>query len=294
MKTHAIKNVICAVLLLLLHIPTFAIEKKASTPTQSAKPTRVQVARILTAKIDRTYENGAVRNTFALTGTSAVRIKKVNFRLEDDSTLTASIATTPFDSKTSDILVVEVGDKIFVPFGFGGDTTDALWSIEIRDVDAKSVEILNGKPLPPAPKESLNIEYTPRETKFSLGAPIEVDIKIDNIGKTPLDIFYITWGGGNYLCRDAQLSFTATRDGEPVAPNPKPLPEGFISPPFTLRTKSDLNRSEDLCQWLQFDKAGKYEISASYRVKIKNPQVNSPVEIWNVTYENKFSLTIGD
>lgn len=250
---------------------------------------------ILTADIDRTYQDGKMKNTFVITGKSNLNIKKANVvsEGEGDSSFIAYLTTDEFPAAIGSTLLVKVKDKIFLPHSYGGDAK-AYWSLELRDVDRASAEILNGSPLPKAPKDSFTVEYWPHRKSYPVNGPVEVGINLANVGKVPLTIYWGTHGGGNYPCRDTQLSFTATLDGVAVVTNPKPLPDGFISSPFVSKPNSDLKRSEDLTQWLQFSKPGKYLVEAIYTVEIMNPEKDALPGRWKVSYRNQFSVQIGE
>jgi hypothetical protein len=252
-------------------------------------------AQILTADIDRTYQDGKMKNAFVIKGKSNLNIKKANVvsEGEGDSSFIVYLTTDEFPAAVGSTLLVKVKDKIFLPHSYGGDAK-AYWSLELRDVDRASAEILNGSPLPKAPKDSFTVEYWPHQKSYPVASPVRVGITLTNVGKVPLTIYWGTHGGGNYPCRDTQLSFTATLDGVAVAANPKPLPDGFISSPFVSKPNSDLKRSEDLTQWLQFKKPGKYLIEATYTVEITNPEKDALPSRWKVSYRNQFSVQIGD
>jgi len=252
-------------------------------------------AQILTANVDRSYQDGKPKNTFVLTGKSKLNIKKSNVisESEGDSRFTVFLTTDEFAPEIGGTLVVEVKDKIFLPFSYGGNAK-SYWSLELRDVDRTSAEILNGGPLAKAPKDSFTFEYTPYRKSYPVSSPINVGIQLENIGKVPLTIYWGTTGGGNYPCRDTQLSFTATLDGVKVPANPKPLPDGFISSPFVAKPSSTLKRSEDLTQWLQFQKPGHYLVEATYTVEVMNPQQGALPSRWKVSYHNQFSIQVGD
>lgn len=251
-------------------------------------------AQILTANVDRTYQDGKPSNTFVITGKSNLNIKKADVVSdgEGDSSFTVFLTIDNFSPKIESTLVVKVKNKIFLPYSYGGNT-NSYWSLELRDVDRASAEILNGAPLPKAPKDSFTVEYTPYQKSYRVNAPVNVGITLSNIGKIPLKIYWGTTGGGNYPCRDTQLSFTATLDGVKVPVNTQPLPNGFISSPFIAKPSSALKRTEDLTQWLQFQKPGQYLIDAAYTVEILNPVESAMPNRWKVDYHSQFTVQIG-
>jgi hypothetical protein len=124
-----------------------------------------------------------------------------------------------------------------------------------------------------------------------IGSDGTVFIRVVNAGTVPLRVYWGTTGGGNYPCRDTQLSFTATLDGSPVPPNPKPLPDGFIMSPYEAKPNGALKRTADLSQWVQFEKPGEYMVEAAYRLVIENPQKEGSPRQWSVTYHNRFPVT---
>lgn len=249
---------------------------------------------ILAAEIDRTMDDFRnPKNTVVFTGPSTVRFKKANIVAEGegDKRFTVYVTTDPFPPELGGTLVIKVKDKVFVPHSYGGDSK-AYWSLELRNVDGKYAEVLNGGPLPKAPKDSFTIEFTPNQQTYPTKGPVEVGIAIKNIGNTATTIFWGTHGGGNYPCRDTQLSFTATLDGVPVPPNPKPLPDGFISSPYIAKPSTVLKRTTDLTQWLEFGKPGKYLISATHTLIIENPENGGTPNRWTATYHNQFPIQI--
>lgn len=189
-------------------------------------------------------------------------------------------------------LLVRVGDKIFVVKEFGGNAPGAYNTIGLHLVNVESATLLNGSTLPIAPKTALKIEYTPDETGMTKQGSHYVSILITNVSAKPITFFWGTTGGQNYPCRDTQLLFTATRDGIPVPPNPKPLPPGFISSPITLQPGSFLRRHENLDDWLGITEPGQYLVSASYSLNIQNPEPDSGPIQWWVTYQNQFAVQI--
>lgn len=256
---------------------------------------RGSVVQLLTAKIDRTSENSKPKNTYVVTGKSLLRIKKVDVAAEDESGANYTLYITT-DQKFSDaegaILLVKAKDKLFLPFSFGGDAPDKNWSIELRNVDRASAERLYGKPLELSPKASFKLELSPYGESYALGEPVKIGVSVVNVGAKTFEIFASTTGGGNYRARDTNFSFTATLDGVGVAPVAKPLPDGFISSPFVSKPNNALRWSEDLDEWLLFDKPGKYLVRATYRLQITNPTIGASPIRWNVFYTANFSIHI--
>lgn len=246
---------------------------------------------ILKAKIVRqTSEEGFVTNTVTVTGASGLKVKKiVVLPGEKQDDYRVLVTTDNFDPKLWDKMVVRVDARVLVPFSAGGDK-DFYYSFELRDIDKATMEALNGGPLSEPPKSDIVIEYTPIQVK--LGHPLQVLIDIRSVCQRPLKIYWGTHGGSNYRCRDTQISFQATLDGNAVARNPKPLPDGFISSPFILKPNSRLRRTEELDEWLQIDKPGKYRVTANYIIQIENPDDDGNPHSWKVGYTNEFLMEV--
>ena len=248
---------------------------------------------ILLAKIDRTQQADGPRNTFVVTGPAGLALKKVAVIAEKDNVFIAYLTVDDFKEELGDSLVVRVGDKVLVPYSYGGDK-DRYWSLELRDLNKESAEILNGGPLAGAPKESFEIEYSPYQKTYAVDKPVEVQLGVHNVGAVPLTIHWGTSGGGNYPCRDTSLAFTATLDGKPVPANPKPLPPGFISSPFVSKPDNTLKRGVDLSEWLQFSQPGEYLVDAIYTLEINNPVKDASPASWKVDYHNQFSVRVAN
>ncbi len=248
---------------------------------------------IVAGKVEYVREGDETVAKFTETGPAKLGIKKVTIHAEQGGRFTVFLLTDDYPREMGGKLRVRVRDKLLTPNSWGGDEK-ASRSLGLRDVDAATAEILNGGPISKAPKESIKVEYLGLEKSFPLNGPVRVLIWLTNVGQTPLTIHWGTTGGGNYPCRDTQLSFKATLDGAAVATNPKPLPDGFIISPFVLKPNSALKRSEDLRQWIDFRKPGKYEVEVTYTIQIMNPGKDGTPSDWNVSYGDKFTVKMGE
>jgi len=262
-----------------------------TTDPQDGKA-REPLVQLLTANVDRSYRDGKPRNTFTITGTSPLHTKKVFFDEEDasDSTVNAVVGIDECSPEVAQTLIVKVKDRLFLPGSYLGNG-GTISSLVLRDVDRASAAILNGGPLPSAPEESINVEMQPLGPA-ALAGQVLVYITVVNVGDVPLTIYWGRTGGGNYPCRDTQLSFQATLDGVPVPANPKPLPDGFIVSPFDAKPNWPLKRTVDLTEWLQFQKPGKYLVEATYEIAIENPQKDASLREWTVRYHKRFPVEI--
>ena len=297
MKTNATKIVLSIALCAfvgLAHaqtVPPGGETPAVTTPAVTTSARSVAPVEILFAKVDRTQQADGPRNTFVVTGPAGLAFKKANITRESANNFTAFLTVDDYDPKIMDSLVIRIGDKVWVPDGFGGDK-DKYWSLELRDVDSATAEILNGGPLAEAPKSSFKIEYSPYQAAYAVDGPVQVELAVINVGEVPLTIYWGTHGGGNYRCRDTQLAFTATLDGEPVPANSKPLPPGFISSPFVSKPNNALRRGIDLSEWLQFSRVGEYLIDATYTLDIYNPDKTASPSHWKVDYHDQFAVRI--
>ncbi|RYG63470.1 hypothetical protein EON80_21185 [bacterium] len=265
----------------------------AAVADGAAKPAAPKGVSIMTG----TYRRDPRTNRFdniKVTGTAPIKIKKVILMpgSRDEKGMRAYLTTDNFTDEEEAKFIVKIKDKLMVPFGYGGGD-GKFWSLELRDVDAESAKILAGKALDPAPKADFKIQFSPRPPRIKIGEKVQIALKITNIGATPWQIFYATDGGSNYPCRDLRFSFTATRNGQKVSANPKPLPPGFISSPFIIKPNSTLNRTIDLDEWLQFDHPGTYEVDVVYFITVKNPKKDELPGEWDISYPSHFSVEVG-
>ncbi len=270
-------------------IASHAQTEPAARETAQAQPP----VEILLAKINRARQADGSPNAFVVTGPAGLALKKVVVTTEKDNLFNADLTVDDFKEELGDSLVVRVGDKVLVPYSYGGDK-DRYWSPELRDLNKESAEILNGGPLAGAPKESFEIEYSPYQGTYAVNKAVEVQLGVHNVGAVPLTIYWGTNGGGNYPCRDTSLAFTATLDGKPMPANPKPLPPGFISSPFVSKPDNTLKRGVDLSEWLQFSQPGEYLVDATYTLEINNPEKDASPASWKVDYHNQFSVRVAN
>ncbi len=261
----------------------------AAKETAQAQPP----VEVLLAKINRARQADGSLNSFVVTGPAGLALKKVSVIAEKDNVFIAYLTVDDFEKELGGSLVVRVGDKVLVPYSYGGDE-DSYHSLELRDLDKESAQILNGGPLAGAPKASFEIEYSPYQGTYAVDKPVSVQLGVHNVGAVPLTIYWGTHGGGNYPCRDTSLAFTATLDGKPVPLNPKPLPPGFISSPFVSKPDNTLKRGVDLSEWLQFSQTGEYLVDAIYTLEINNPVKDASPASWKVEYRNQFSIRVAN
>jgi hypothetical protein len=245
---------------------------------QSAKNQASQ-PQLLTAKID--FSGQSPDHKYTITGVSRLRIKRATVEEEDEeqSGLRVHVTIDECSAEVARGLVVKAGDKVFLPRTYFGNGVEAISILELQGVDRASAELLTGAPLADAPKDSFRVDMVPLDNGT-------IFITLVNVGKAPLKVYWGTRGG-----RDKQLSFTATLDGVPVPPDPKPLSDGFIMSPFDAKPNSPLKRTANLSEWLQFQKPGNYMVEATYRLVIENPQPDSSPREWTVTYHNRFPVT---
>ena len=267
----------------------------ALRPVQAQQVSKPPCVQILSADVfDRHTLDGRGVNAYTVTGVSRLKVLKISVTMEDDGAGYVAYLKTDksFTQQEAYHAVVRVGDKILMPSEWGGSSSDVLNTIGFRPLDLASAEALNGGPFSAAPKESLKIEYTPDAGDVMGKGGVYTTIVITNVSDKPITFFWGTTGGGNYPCRDTQLAFSASRDGVPALPNSKPLPPGFISSPLTIQPKSFLRRHENLREWLQLDKPGKYLVSANYTLNIKNPAAGANPQQWSVVYRSQFSVIV--
>ena len=267
-----------------------SLSLSAESPRES-KP-EVPDVQVMTAKFK--WKPHQKEPDFTITGVANLSIKKVRVDAgeENPGKFTVHLTVDDFAPDVGRTLMVRVKDKFFRPYSYGGDHKK-YWSLELRDIDRTTVEIVNGESLKAPPENAFRVDYLPHQKSYPTGGPVRVGISLRNVGEIPLTIGWGTHGGGNYTCRDTQLSFTATLNGKPVPANPKPLPDGFISSPFVSKPASDLQRSEDLAQWIQFEEPGHYHIEAAWTVQIENPEKDVMPTHWAVVYRNAFVIQIG-
>ena len=279
----------------LMGVTTAAKDAQAEPAAKEAAQTQPLVE-ILIGKIYLTLQNGHMTGLPVVTGPAGLGFKKATVVNEGkgDRNFTAYLTVDEFSSDRIGSLIVRIGDRYFDPNGYSGASVDKCFSIELRNLDKESAEILNGGPLSGAPKESFQIEYSPYQKTYAVDKPVTVQLGVNNIGAVPLTIYWGTHGGGNYPCRDTSLAFTATLDGKPVPANPKPLPPGFISSPFVSKPSNTLKRGVDLSEWLQFSKPGDYLVDATYTLEINNPIKDASPASWKVDYHSQFTVRVAN
>ena len=262
---------------------------------QAQQPPKPPSVQILSADVfDRHTRDGRGTNAFTIKGVSPLKVIKTSVTMEEDGTGYAVYLTTDKSFTLQDAYhaVIRVGNQILIPSEWGGRGQDVNNTIDFRALDRATAEVFNGTPFSAAPKDSLKIEYTPDPAGSPGKNGVYTTIVITNVSDKPVTFFWGTTGGGNYPCRDTQLAFSASRDGVPTLPNPKPLPPGFISSPLTIQPKSFLRRHENLKEWLQLDEPGKYLVSAAYTLNIQNPVADTSPRQWSVVYQNQFSVVV--
>ena len=273
---------------------TYAVLTGRATWAAETPLTAGRAVKFLIGKVDRTLDpqTRQPKNSVVVTGDYKLGVQKVTVIADGpgDTNLIAYIRTDEFPADVSATLLVKVNDKIFVPSSVGGAGAK-YFSVELRNLDRASAETLNGGPLTPAPEKALSVVYS-ADPQYKPGGRIAVRIDVTNTTSAPLSFFWGTVGDGQTRCRDAQLSFSATLAGAAVPANPKPLPPGFIGKPITLQPGAPLHHNEDLSEWLQFDKAGTYEVSASYTFDIENPKTGEAPARWTVKNQKAFTIEV--
>lgn len=266
-------------------------ELRPAPPTNKEAVQAKSLVEILLAKPNPDPPLGDAKNNSIVVGPAGLAFKKALIVTEGENNFTAHLTIDDFNTKLGNSLVVRVGDKVLKPASWGGNDK-RYWLLELRDLDRDHTEILNGGPIPDAPKENFRVEYAPYQPIYKVDGPINIGFHLSNVGKTPTTVFWGTLGSGNDPRRDTQLAFTATLDGAPVPANPKPLLLGYLCSPYVSKPDNTLKRTAELSEWLQFSKPGEYLIKATYTLEIVNPQEDASPARWKVTYRDQFSVRV--
>ena len=264
-------------------------------PAQAASPT----IELLTGNIARTQTGSEQTERIAVTGKSDLAIKHARLRQAfrpDGNTYEGYVTTTKqFTNQQADHIVVRIGRKLFAPLiywrGFGEPETTLHHDFYLEDVDPVSAQALNGGSPIRSPKESLAVSYVQQRTGHIAKGHVYLKILIRNVGTRPITLFWRGMGRGIYPGRDNCLWFDST-PAVPATPAPDGLPGGFLSWSLTLQPGAVLRRDEDLGQWLQLIRPGKYMIKATYRIVVQNPAPDPGPNDWELIYSNQFPVQV--
>jgi hypothetical protein len=143
--------------------------------------------------------------------------------------------------------------------------------------DAAPGDSENAQPQKKHPGHKMAVSFTPTKQQFKQGEPVEVTLKIQNVGDST---FAFMRGGRQRGVRDNQFGFTAQL-GEKVVPDVGNADHhGGLAGRVVLNPGEQLEIPVDLKKWFAFDKEGAYMIRGSYYMGFTDPTGNAFPSIW--------------
>jgi hypothetical protein len=139
------------------------------------------------------------------------------------------------------------------------------------------------------PWHQMLVKFVPAKTRFTLGEPVTVYLRITNIGDRD---FAFIQGGRQRGSRDNQFAFSAEFGGKMISDTGNPQNFGGLGLPVTLKPGRTHEISVDLTRWFSFKEAGTYNVRGSYYMEFFKPASEDLYTIWEDFACEEFTIEI--
>lgn len=144
------------------------------------------------------------------------------------------------------------------------------------------------------PGHRMMAKFIRSKSRYKAGEPVEVSLKITNVGDTP---FAFQQGGKQRGPRDNQFTFSADEEGEKMLPDiGSPRHMGGLSSYTKLAPGESVEILVDLSNWFNFERGKHYRIYGSYWMELVDPDgirsSHFPRYLWNDTASHAFGISM--
>lgn len=144
------------------------------------------------------------------------------------------------------------------------------------------------------PGHRLMARFIRSKSTYKAGEPVEVSLKITNVGDTPVAF---QQGGKQRGARDNQFTFSAEEAGEMMLPDiGSPRHMGGLSSYRKLSPGESVEIPVDLSNWFNFERGKHYTIYGSYWMELVDPEgirsSHFPRYLWNDTVSHTFGISM--
>jgi hypothetical protein len=148
-----------------------------------------------------------------------------------------------------------------------------------------------GKPERHHPGHQMKADFIPAKHEFKVGEPVEVVLRITNVGESP---FKFMRGGRQRGARDNQFAFNA-QFGKRMLPDVgDPVHFGGIGADVLLKPGENVDIPVDLTKWFSFEEDGRYIMRGSYYMEFADPAADAHEPIWEDFACAEFTIAITD
>ena len=195
------------------------------------------------------------------------------------------LVTTAFDAKKGDLSkVLVLGRHAYLSYG-GGSSGNETSHLSFRVPGGEAVtEVERHFQIKAThrrhPGHALRVAFVPVKEPMEAGGPMEVELRIENVGDKPI---VFVRGGMNRGSRDNQFSFVAHgRRAVPDVGDPHHM--GGIMTTVRLAAGGRHTQRVDLARWFAFEPGG-YTLIGSYAMQF----LDTAVEDWGPTVWEDFA-----
>jgi hypothetical protein len=184
-------------------------------------------------------------------------------------------------NEAGSINILAVGGRIYARNGWGSNASSSELQFPFSsDDNAKALAHYFGVPITyrKHPGYNLLVTFTPSRPAFAVGEPVEVTMRIQNVGS---NAFAFQVGGRNRAARDCQYTFVARLADKQVEDIGSSINFGGLSVDRVLKPAEVFTNTVVLNKWFAFDKPGDYRILGSYYMAFKHiDETNAPGRTW--------------